>query len=167
MKNLKHFFLWWLVFSGTVIISFIWFAAYTSLPTQENWATLNKDIWNTVIDRINLLWTDLDSVKSSYSQLWVWQTRQAMDIVNTSSPNYRAIWTTYTNNTWKPIIVSVFSLIDSNTKTFSLTVSGVIISSEAMTSWYNSRVQSIGIVPNGATYSISANTGIQTWAELR
>jgi hypothetical protein len=133
-KQIKQSILSGLAFSGTVLFSYLWFAAWTDLPTQTNWDTLNSTIWNNLVTTVNNIWKN---------QLWVDQSRQNMELSNTSSPNYRVAWATYTNNTWKPIIVSVFSVIDTNTKTFSLTVSWIIVSSNAMTSWYNSRVQCI------------------------
>lgn len=60
MKNLKHYFLWWLIFSGTVIISFIWFAAYTNLPTQNTWDVITSTIWNNLVNKVNTIWTQVD-----------------------------------------------------------------------------------------------------------
>lgn len=63
MKTLKHYFLWWLIFSWTTIISFIWYATRTNLSTQNNWDTITSSIWNNVINDIN----DLNSRVSNTS----------------------------------------------------------------------------------------------------
>ncbi|MDD4151369.1 MAG: hypothetical protein PHR68_02030 [Candidatus Gracilibacteria bacterium] len=64
MNNLKQYFLGGLVFSGTVIVSFIGFAAYTSLPTQVDGVTITKDIWNNVINTINTIGTKVDTLSN-------------------------------------------------------------------------------------------------------
>lgn len=64
MKNLKHYFLWWLIFSGTIIISFIWFATYTNLPTQNNWDPLTATIWNNLINKVNDIWIKVDTLSN-------------------------------------------------------------------------------------------------------
>lgn len=164
MKSLKHYFLWWLIFSWTVIISFIWFAAYSSLPNQLDWATITKDIWNNVIDRINLLWTDIDSVKSSYSQLWVWQTRQNV----TAS---RVNWTTYTNSTWKPIVVVPKVIQPASWQCWvHIYIDWMLIYSvkNEFTS-LNNRYESLSaIIPNTSTYRIEVDGwSLSSWYELR
>lgn len=98
-ETIKKAFLWWIVFLWTVILWFYWFAAYTNLPTQNTWDTITQSIWNDVINKINNIWNNVDTL--SWSQLWIWQTRQDV----TSS---RISWTTYTNNTWKPITITFF-----------------------------------------------------------
>lgn len=99
-KKIKQSFLSWLIFSWTVVISFVWFATYTNIATQNDWDQLSATIWNNAINKINSIWTQVDSL--SWSQLWVWQTWQDVS-------SQRILWTTYTNNTWKPIQISIFS----------------------------------------------------------
>ena len=81
----------------------------------------------------------------------------------------RAIGTTYTNSTGKPIMVAV-----SYTNSAGNSVQGLIINGATV---YAGGVQVTGtasgfalIVPNGATYVTTSNTGTMTlvsWAELR
>ena len=85
----------------------------------------------------------------------------------------RAGGTTYTNSTGKPIQVTIsFSQGLSGSGSATVVVSGVTISSTS----YSTTASGGGlpytysfIVPNGATYSISVsgNTSLGTWAELR
>jgi hypothetical protein len=81
----------------------------------------------------------------------------------------RASGTTYTNNTGKPIQVSVsLNGYNSDLPYLSLSISGILVS--VMDSGSGMSGMSIsGIVPNGATYvvTISLPAGELTWAELR
>lgn len=81
-KTIKKSFLWWIVFLGTLFLWFTWFAiisGYTDLPHQNNWDTLNSSIWNELIDKVNSIWTDINTLS--------WQ-------INTSS-----CWNTYLKTT--------------------------------------------------------------------
>lgn len=64
-KQIKQSFLSGLVFLGTVWIGFIGFAAWTDLPTQSNWDTLNSTIWNNLISKVNTIWAQVDTLWSS------------------------------------------------------------------------------------------------------
>ncbi len=66
-ETIKKAFLGWIVFLWTVWIWFIGFAAWTDLPTQTNWDTLNSTIWNNLVTTVNNIWKN---------QLWVDQSRQ-------------------------------------------------------------------------------------------
>ena len=81
----------------------------------------------------------------------------------------RALSTTYTNSTGKPIQVSVFTTSATVNATNQLTIGGVVVSTYCQASAVTGGTTT-GIVPNGATYSV-AQTGtsaaIQLWAELR
>jgi hypothetical protein len=75
----------------------------------------------------------------------------------------RAANTTYTNSTGKPIFVSIWGIYGGTT---SLTIAGVV----ADQSGINNSVPSVnldGIVPAGATYSISSILTLTLWSELR
>ena len=74
MNKLKHHFLWWLVFLGTISFWYIWYTAYTSLSTQNDWAVITKDIWNNVITTINDIWNRTDWIYSSWWNIWIWTT---------------------------------------------------------------------------------------------
>lgn len=150
-KQIKQSILSGLAFSWTVLISLVWFATWTDLPTQENWATLNKDIWNQLIGAVNNIWK---------TQLWVDQTRQDVKA-------QRAVWTPYKNETWKPIVVNV-ALVTSSRAFFNFTINWV-------TSYWSSAqsntyiVNWTFIVPNWATYSVTCQnySSIYWWTELR
>jgi len=88
----------------------------------------------------------------------------------TSVTGSRALGTTYTNSTGRPIFV--FVMTGSNTVGYatSLTVSSVVVftSMQAPTTNYFGPV--CGVVPVGATYSVATNGGsgaLNTWVELR
>lgn len=72
--------------------------------------------------------------------------------------------TTYTNTSGKPIWVTVMVLDSTSAST--ITVSGLIIQSFDINS-SGSFGNISAIVPNGATYSVTAPGGIQYWRELR
>lgn len=77
----------------------------------------------------------------------------------------RAIGTTYTNSTGKPIEVSVSTTNSSNASTIAVTVAGVLIINDA------SSAGVCGVacfsVPDGATYSVASAKSLNLWAELR
>lgn len=92
MNNIKQSFLSWLVFLGTVLTWFIGFAAYTNLPTQENWTTLNKDIWNEMITKVNTIWAQVNTLWSSPA--WA-----IMAFYLTSCPSW---WIAADGTNWTP-----------------------------------------------------------------
>ena len=81
----------------------------------------------------------------------------------------RAIGTTYTNSTGKPIVVAITYTNSAGNSVQGLTINGVAV--------YCAGIESAGlpsgfslIVPNGATYVTVSNTGTMTkvtWNELR
>lgn len=81
----------------------------------------------------------------------------------------RALATTYTNSTGKPILVIVSVQHGTNTGTCNVTVGGIVVSLfETNISYAGSMkfCQSF-IVPNSTTYSVSANQTLLKWTELR
>jgi hypothetical protein len=80
----------------------------------------------------------------------------------------RAVATTYTNSTGRPIMVAV-ALSSSTASTLYATVSGLSMGGTSVgSSGYSSGISFI--VPSGATYSVTMNAGspsINTWLELR
>lgn len=84
----------------------------------------------------------------------------------------RAVSTTYTNSTGRPIMVSVMSIqsgtTGSDVNRVRLNVSGVGVFDEYKAPGsQESRANAIAIVPNGATYSVSVATNLSRWMELR
>ena len=79
----------------------------------------------------------------------------------------RAVGVTYTNNTGKPIYVSIRSATVSATENFYLTVDGLLIS-QAYEATTNTRAHTItSLIPDGSTYTLQATYGVALWAELR
>jgi len=88
----------------------------------------------------------------------------------------RAVGTTYTNTTGRPIQVQVCSYSGVGNNQVRLTVGGLVVSSFKDNDYYTASaitphsVTNMAIVPAGSTYSITnSNTGttIQNWVELR
>ena len=75
----------------------------------------------------------------------------------------RSSGVTYTNSTGKPI--SIIVTCGLNGSTISLTIAGSVRQSMGNTGAGNGNVT--GIVPNGATYSVTAPSTIDNWSELR
>jgi hypothetical protein len=81
----------------------------------------------------------------------------------------RALGTTYTNSTGKPIMVNVAATII-NTTTITAVVDGVTVAQENGTGASSNAPATVSfIVPNGSTYSVSnsGSTTLTVWAELR
>ena len=77
----------------------------------------------------------------------------------------RALGTTYTNSTGKPILVSIFCSF-SNGSSAALVVGGVTTGYASFFAGGSNNIQAV--VPNGSTYSISGTyASIGYWAELR
>ena len=87
----------------------------------------------------------------------------------------RALSTTYTNSTGKPIQVNAWMTVSGSpagNTDIELTIGGVLVAYSSMyfSSAAGNRVPFVtGIVPNGATYSAAAPSGAGTlsWMELR
>lgn len=82
----------------------------------------------------------------------------------------RALATTYTNSTGKPIAVNAFLQSNASNASPALTINGSLIlyGSSQQNATYASAV--FGIIPNGATYAINVSAGTGTlikWSELR
>ncbi len=152
-ETIKKAFLGWIVFLWTVITWFIGFAAWTDLPTQNNWDTLNSTIWNNLVNTVNNIWK---------SQLWIDQTWQDVS-------SSRVIWTTYTNNTWKPITIS-FDRQSWARSSYDLYINWTIMmSNEEHSAPWHAWISTI--IPNWSTYSIkyyrwTAASSFR-WTELR
>lgn len=73
---------------------------------------------------------------------------------------------TYTNGTGKPIMVAVAASPTNNNQYISATVGGVSLGAITLTAGYSSGAFQF-IVPSGATYVVSTNGSLNTWAELR
>lgn len=76
----------------------------------------------------------------------------------------RALGTTYTNSTGRPIFVGV-SLLHGSVIS-QLTVNGVVVSSNGGNQ-VGEGICVVGIVPDGNTYSVNTGNTLTTWAELR
>lgn len=88
----------------------------------------------------------------------------------------RAVGTTYTNTTGKPILVQVTSNSSVGNNIARLTIDGIIVSAFKDNDYYTAlavtphNVTNSGIVPPSSTYSITnsnSGTTIVYWAELR
>lgn len=76
----------------------------------------------------------------------------------------RASGVTYTNSSGRPKLVSVFAA--NGLATRGISVSGVLVSQFTPTSAGTISTTISVVVPNGATYSVTAGTSINTWMEL-
>ena len=78
----------------------------------------------------------------------------------------RALGTTYTNSTGRPILVNIVASRSNTTGTLGITVAGV--STGNLTIAQNVQGFVSAVVPNGATYLIGSTlTTINAWVELR
>lgn len=81
----------------------------------------------------------------------------------------RAIGTTYTNSTGKPIMVAISYTCNAGTSVQGLVINGVTVFAGAVNTAGSSGGFTL-IVPNGATYVTTTNVGAMTlvlWSELR
>ena len=78
----------------------------------------------------------------------------------------RALATLYTNDTGKPIQISVYNPYDAVSKTLTLTVDGIIIIKSNIVITGNKSTHASAIIPNGSTYQVDGAT-LEMWAELR
>lgn len=78
----------------------------------------------------------------------------------------RAIGTTYTNSTGKPVFIMVTTNAVNNV-TITLTIDGAARSSMGIGSNIPLSPNVAAVIPNGSTYSVAASSAILTWSELR
>ncbi|MDG9780797.1 hypothetical protein [Metapseudomonas otitidis] len=76
----------------------------------------------------------------------------------------RASGVTYTNSSGRPKLVSIFAA--NGLATRGISVGGVLVSQFTPTSAGTISTTISAVVPNGATYSVTAGTSINTWMEL-
>lgn len=80
----------------------------------------------------------------------------------------RAIGTTYTNSTGKPIMVSIYCITTGASQIVTLTVGGVAVAKQQGDTTNGAAASSISaIIPSGTTYVLSGNRTLSLWAELR
>jgi len=108
-------------------------------------------------------WFPLQTVPSANTQLGIGQTWQSVG-------GSRAVGTTYTNSTAKPIAVSIIGSSAGTPHTSVLTISGVAVCTNSIyanTATITSPVS--GIVPPGGTYVFTqtSGNGFSAWLELR
>jgi hypothetical protein len=156
IDTIKKFLLWWIVFWLTAL--WVAYAAniITSVTTQtiNSWDTISQSWYQDVNDKLSAGWW-----------IWVWQTRQVY-----TSPS-RKPGVTYTNNTGKPIFISlgVNWWMTSGNGAY-LYVNWVHISSKSNSAnwWIYDPAPMTAIIPNGSTYKVTVYwTSIGPWAELR
>ena len=100
---------------------------------------------------------------AGFSSIGVGQTWQSFTV-----GTQRIGGTTYTNNSGKPISVSVTSIATTSNLNLSFLINSVNINTSATLSSGTGVVYVGGIVPNGSTYSVTINVGsIGSWLELR
>lgn len=71
MKKFKYHFFGAIVFLSTIMVWYVWYAAWTNLigniQTQENWDTINKDTWNTLVTKLNQTIENVNFLNSNLS----------------------------------------------------------------------------------------------------
>ena len=96
-------------------------------------------------------------------------TSQVIGVNQTWTSVARAIGTTYTNSTGKPISVAITATCSSATTVQGLNISGTVVYAGSVGDAGTASGFSL-IVPNGATYVTATNAGtltLVTWYELR
>ena len=78
----------------------------------------------------------------------------------------RALSTTYTNTTGKPIMIKVWSGGANSTST-TLTINSIIIDSYSVNTSNGALAKIDGLIPAGATYSVAMSPAVSKWFELR
>lgn len=84
----------------------------------------------------------------------------------------RALATTYTNSSGKPIFVSVYTITGTSAGTITFTIDGIAIGRQGISAGASCtmRLNVTFIVPNNSTYNVQSASGtntLVTWAELR
>lgn len=174
IQTIKKSIIGWITFCLTVLIFSIWYAAITNIWTNtwdlevNNSSVLTSSWWNKLLWNFEVLsWvlnnanTRLDNLELN-SWWWIWYSQTRQDL--TSS---RVNDTIYTNNTWKPIVVSV-STVNSNTVSAHWWyVDNVLVS--IVGSMASRRSNVVLVVPNWSTYRVwwNGTNSIVNWSELR
>lgn len=127
---------------------------YPTLTGSNTWTANQKIVGN--LEVINLVVSGTNNLPLlGYDQTW-------QDV--TAS---RALSTTYTNSTGKPIVIHVNTVSSSGSTTAVLTVDDVVVSSMRQDGDGACNIGITMIIPVGATYSLASNVSILKWSELR
>lgn len=123
---------------------------------SATWTTQYE--WKTNIEEIE---ANLLPIPNILNQM-LWVNQNWVDV--TAS---RALWTTYTNTTGKPIEIKVVTYSSVSNASVSLTVDWIVIHRTQKPSWLDTTVTAI--IPNNSTYIITWSSGwvLPIWAELR
>jgi ABC-type glycerol-3-phosphate transport system permease component len=160
IKQIKKGIIFWISAGITILLIWTIHAAWVTINSVNSWDSLTSTLMNNIINNQKDINTRLDNM------LWVWQSRQDVKVS-------RVVWNSYTNDTWKPILVSVVNEASSGT-----TASYLHIEVDWVLIWKNynwvdtSNTDATGvsvIVPNGSTYRIvnSWMWHILSWKEFR
>ena len=152
LKQLKNWIIQWLWIVLVLWLVWVSYAAYVNITTVNSNEPLTSSLMNNLIN----------NQKDIQSQLiWVWQTWQSVK-ANRSS------WVTYTNNTWKPIFLSVYSDNWWNWAYIQLEIDWILLQRYDLPNLTGTEYMSVfWIIPNGSTYKVSVTGNITNWAELR
>lgn len=136
----------------------------SSIPATA--AEINAGITGKVV-------TDDELALSAYG-FGVNQTTQLAELTDTGATftdgtaSYRSVGVTYTNNTGKPLEISVTAQGSNNNSSVILTLNGNVVLRNANDSEANGGIGSLTkIIDVGATYSLSAIPAILYWTEMR
>lgn len=136
------------------------FVPSTMLPTATESVVGASKIATTAIAQAGVNDTDIITpLKLKNSVFGIGQTVQDV----TAS---RALGTTYTNSTGKPILISVTVAGANDNKTTTLTVDGVAAASVINSKQYGQAKNICYVIPPSSTYSV-VGSPISLWTELR
>ena len=79
----------------------------------------------------------------------------------------RALGTTYTNSTGKPIMVSARGIYATNSGAVTIYVNGLDIGQSNVGGGSGSRLTIAGIVPDNSKYLVTGVSALEKWTELR
>ena len=156
LKQLKNWIIHWMWFTLVLWLVWVSYAAYTTITSVGNWDTLTSTTFNNLINNVEY---------NNSQLLWVNQTRQ--DVKASRSDD-----TLYTNDTWRPIEVTVVSQAPSVWANVYWVLTVDWITKEYLhygnSTWVQPWATVSAIIPNGSTYKFNSFWGIIAhWKELR
>lgn len=91
----------WIMFSVWIIGSIY---AYVSLPNQDPWNPLSNTIWNNLVDKVNDIWVQLESLS------WVWKILQVWYASKSDSWSATTSWNNFYDVPWLSFTITPSSV---------------------------------------------------------
>lgn len=79
IKQIKNWIIFWITAWLSILLVWISYAAWVNLSTVTDWDSLTADAWNSIVNQVNVFWSEDQEIKDSFAHLW-FTTSETMNI---------------------------------------------------------------------------------------